>query len=128
MNAVDANVIVRLITRDDADQGRIAADFIREGVFVSDTVLMETEWVLRSKYRKSRSEINDALRTLLDTETVSTREPASLAWALDRHAAGADWADMLHLLSVRELTLFATFDRKLRAQAGPTAPIEIISL
>jgi predicted nucleic-acid-binding protein len=126
--AIDANVLVRFIVRDDPDQAAVAIDCIRDGVFVTGCVLMETEWVLRSNYRMNRAGINSALSDLLNTDTVAVSDPVGVAWALDRHAAGADLTDMLHLISVRDLSAFVTFDRGLKKKAGDDAPVEIVSL
>ena len=62
MLAVDTNVIVRYLTRDDPEQFARASALIRsEDVFICTTVLLECEWVLRGAYRYSRDRIADAL-------------------------------------------------------------------
>jgi predicted nucleic acid-binding protein len=51
MIAVDINVLVRFLVRDDAMQATRAAALTRaDEIWVSKTVLLETEWVLRSLY------------------------------------------------------------------------------
>lgn len=50
MRAVDTNVLVRLITRDDPDQTASAEKFISEGAWMSTLVLTEALWVLASVY------------------------------------------------------------------------------
>jgi len=123
--AVDTNVIVRLIISDDQDQRRTAEGRMAEGFFVSHTVLMEVEWVLRSSYRLTRSAINGALNALLDLDEIHTPKLASVLWALDRHAAGADFADMLHLISARGSSAFLTFDQALVRGAGAEPPLAV---
>jgi len=54
MRAIDTNVLVRLIVRDDGKQLRIAQEFISIGVWVSHVVLVETLWVLERNCRVDR--------------------------------------------------------------------------
>lgn len=50
MRAIDTNILVRLVARDEPEQLRIAAEIVEAGgVLVLPTVLLETEWVLRSR-------------------------------------------------------------------------------
>jgi predicted nucleic-acid-binding protein len=59
VTAVDTNVIVRLLTRDDEAQFQKARKiFSSHDVFIPNTVLMETEWVLRFAYRFEPTEIS----------------------------------------------------------------------
>lgn len=55
MRAIDTNVLVRLITGDDARQAAAAAAFVRSGAWVSHLVLAETSWVLTSVYDSAPS-------------------------------------------------------------------------
>jgi predicted nucleic-acid-binding protein len=126
--AVDTNVIVRFVTRDDPLQTPRAIRCIGEGVYVADDVLMESEWVLRGTYGWPRQAVNQALREFIGLEPVHVRSAADLAWALQRHAAGADFADMLHLLSARDFSGFASFEKQLARRAGPQAPTKVILL
>jgi predicted nucleic-acid-binding protein len=128
VKAVDTNVVVRFITRDDPDQSQQAAECVAQGVFVSESVLMETEWVLRSVARWERERVNDALSIFLAVESVASARPEDLAWALDRHRDGADWADMLHLIAARGHDAFVSFDSKLPNQIGsaPPVPVQIL--
>ena len=61
MLAVDTNVLVRLVARDDADQVSAAEDFVNKGAWVSHLVLAETIWVLDSVYELSRVQIATAV-------------------------------------------------------------------
>ncbi len=125
MIAVDTNVVVRLIASDDLAQRAKAEAFMEAGLFISHGVLMEVEWVLRSAYGLSRKAINEALRSLIRLQEVRTPKPLLVDWALDRHAAGADFADMLHLIASRGASLFLTFDQELIKHAGTGAPVSI---
>jgi predicted nucleic-acid-binding protein len=129
MKAIDTNIVIRVITADDPDQTPIASALLPGGVFISHTVLMETEWVLRSYYRWERIAIAEAFDDLLQLEGVYVLHETSLSWALDRFRMGADWADMLHLLAARGTESFQTFDRSVVREAGdePPLPIEVVS-
>ena len=128
VKAVDTNIVIRVITADDPDQTPVASALFAEGVFISHTVLMETEWVLRSYYRWDRIAIGEAFNDLLDLEGVYVLDETGLSWALDRYRMGADWADMLHLLAARGTDSFHTFDRSVARDAGdePPLPIEVV--
>jgi predicted nucleic-acid-binding protein len=69
--AVDTNVVVRFLVNDDREQARRARALVDgKDVFVATTVLLETEWVLRSAYEFPRRELIDALRAFLDLPRV----------------------------------------------------------
>lgn len=123
--SVDTNIVLRVILRDDPIQTPIAMACVEQGVFVSDGVLMETEWVLRGLFGKDRrQEINDALSAFAALDTVSVAQPERIDWALDRHRAGADWADMLHLIASAGHDSFATFEKNLREGDAPPVLVE----
>lgn len=118
MPAVDTNVVVRYLTADDATQARAARKLIDGGgIWLSCTVLLETEWVLRSLYGYGRGHIHAALSAFAGLPKVELDDPARAARALDWFAGGMDFADALHLAACREGETFATFDRKLATAA-----------
>ena len=57
MRAVDTNVLVRLIVRDDSEQVGVAGAFVAQGAWIALLVLAETVWVLESVYRLTRQQI-----------------------------------------------------------------------
>ena len=61
MRAVDTNVLVRFLTRDDQQQAARARKVMEQGVFIPKTVLLETEWVLRYTYEFDRTAVAEAL-------------------------------------------------------------------
>lgn len=129
MKAVDTNVVVRLITGDDSLQTPLAIALVEtQPVFVSLSVVMETEGVLRSAYRWSRERIADALDALVRVENVWIEEVAWVIWSIQRMRDGADLADMIHLLAARQTQAFVTFDRALASVAGPDGPLTIETL
>lgn len=91
------------------------------------TVAMETEWILRARYGWPRGQIEAAFRDIIDLpEAVAI--PAGMQWALDRFAAGADFADMMHLSQAGCLGAFLTFDRRITPMVGDSASVAVITL
>ncbi len=82
MQAIDTNVLVRLVVRDDKRQMAAAEAFIDRGAWVSHLVLVETIWVLSSVYRIAPKGIATALDMLLDHHDISLQEPEVVAAAL----------------------------------------------
>ncbi|WP_310498032.1 type II toxin-antitoxin system VapC family toxin [Sandarakinorhabdus sp.] len=129
MIAVDTNVLVRFLTRDDAVQAAAAERlFADNDILLLTSVIVETEWVLRAAYRWPRGIINTALAALLRLERVTVAAATGAAWALERHAAGADLADMLHLVAATGADGFATFDRRIAVEAGEAGPVPVLTL
>ncbi len=128
MIAVDTNVLVRFLVRDDAKQAARAASLIRgDEIWAAKTVLLETEWVLRSLYGFSPETVARALRRLAGLRTVFLEDELAVAKALDWSSQGVDFADALHLASAGNAKRFATFDRKLAKQAKRLTALEILS-
>ena len=127
--AVDTNIVVRLIVADDSTQIALIADLISQHeLFIPLTVLLETQWVLRSRYGYTAQAVADAMTNLASLEHIQLEGGAVTAWAISRYRKGADLADMLHLAACDEGVAFATFDRKLAAAAGRTAPSQVMTL
>ena len=123
MIAIDTNVLVRLLVGDDAAQARRARHLVGSAdVVVSASVLLESEWVLRSAYRFDPSAISAAFRGFLGLPNVAIDAPATLAQALDAYDAGLDFADALHLAAAHKVTAFYTFDAKLARGAKTGVP------
>jgi predicted nucleic-acid-binding protein len=112
--AVDTNVLVRLLVTIDSEQTRTATRLVASHrVFVSQTVLLETEWVLRSVVGASRGEINDRFVEMLAMASIEVERPGVVATALHLHSLGMDFADALHVCGLEEGDRFFTFDRDL---------------
>ncbi|HEX7324592.1 MAG TPA: type II toxin-antitoxin system VapC family toxin [Rhodanobacteraceae bacterium] len=112
--------MVRYLTADHPAQAEVARKLVaNHPILLLQTVMLETEWVLRSMYRFSRSEVGDALRAFAQLRTVSVQEPAQVWQALEWFATGMDFADALHLAiaGASDCDAFATFDRKFAAAA-----------
>jgi predicted nucleic-acid-binding protein len=129
MLAVDTNVVVRFLTRDDARQTARAEELLRsEQILISKTVLLETEWVLRYSYGFDREAIETVVRGVAGLPTVHFEDMATVARALDWFAAGMDFADALHLAGSSSADGFATFDKKLVSTARRVAAVPGVSL
>lgn len=118
MRAIDTNVVVRYLTGDDPDQSARARAVVDGGaVFAYTTVLLESEWVLRSVYGFAPDEVAAALRAFAGLPGVAVENPGLLAEALDRAEAGMDFADALHLGAAARCDAMLTFDRRFIEQA-----------
>jgi predicted nucleic-acid-binding protein len=118
MLAIDTNIVVRYLTRDDPDQSARAGVLIdSERVFVPVTVLLETEWVLRSVYRLTGERLVASLRAFAGLPGVTLEDPAAVARALDWTERGMDFADALHLAKSDGCEALATFDASFVAVA-----------
>ena len=111
MIAIDTNVLVRFLTRDDTIQHAKAEELLRkETVFIPDTVFLETEWVLRFSYGYQSDAVSFSFRKLLGLPNVTVTDPRLLSRAIEWYETGLDFADALHLSASHECTSLATFD------------------
>lgn len=119
MIAIDTNIIVRTIVDDDAAQVVRAKVLLAQGsLFVSTTVLLETEWVLRALYGLSRHKLADVLETFCGLDGVNVDDAEQVGRALVAYRAGADFADIMHVLECESagISMFATFDAGMRKE------------
>ena len=89
---------------------------------------METEWVLRSVYKKAREEIHEFFRALLEVDNTEVENSVDVGYALDWCECGADFADALHL-AVCGTAVMHTFDQgfcKTAREAGVTPSIVVL--
>jgi predicted nucleic-acid-binding protein len=111
----DTNLLIRIVTQDDADQARIAFDLLSsaERVVVSLPCLCELVWVLRAVYGFSSGELDKAVRSVTDPGNVITDRSAVEA-GLRLLAAGGDFADGVLASVGMDLgaDAFVSFDRK----------------
>lgn len=117
MRAIDTNVLVRLIARDDPKQVAAADEFVRGGAWVSLLVLAETMWVMESVYESSPHAIATAVEMLLDHEslTIQDRDVAAAAVARFRSKPRLGFSDCLIVEIARRAGHIpvGTFDREL---------------
>ena len=129
--SLDTNILVRLVTGDEEVQTQAVYRMLarhsknRELLFVPITVVLELEWVLRSRYGYPKEKLVGLLADLLTTVELSFESEDALEQALADYGEGkADFAEYLHLaLSRKKGALpFFTFDRK----AAKTKDVEVL--
>lgn len=122
MRAVDTNVLVRLLVRDDSHQLDTAEKFIAKGAWVSHLVLVETLWVLDAVYGRSAKELAAALERLLAHAELTLQDADVVAAALAQFRAkpALGFSDCLVLEVARKCghLPLGTFDRSLGKVAG----------
>lgn len=129
MLAIDTNLIVRFLTGDHPEQSLKARRLIdSEEVFVCTTVLLETEWVLRSVYGLTAGETATALGAFAGLPSVTLEDAALTAKALDWTVRGMDFADALHLAKAEGCDAMVTFDRRFARAAAKLSNIEVRTL
>lgn len=113
MIGIDTNILVRLFTNDDTTQARYAEKLIENnGVFISKTVLLETEWVLRYTYELTPDVIHKAFENLLGLPRITVEDPACIIKVMQWYSQGFDFADAMHLASSNQISdKFATLDK-----------------
>jgi predicted nucleic-acid-binding protein len=125
MNAIDTNILARYFLNDDAVQSPLAREIIKQGAYVSNSVILEIVWLLQSRYEQSSTAVTSALLAVINMPDIIVSDALALQWALQKYAAGGDFADMLHLVEAAGYDHFCTFDRKLAKQAGADSSIKI---
>jgi predicted nucleic-acid-binding protein len=117
MRAVDTNVLVRLVTRDDEKQVVAAESFISKGAWVSHLALVEATWVLASVYELTHPEIGTAVEMLLHHRDLTIQDSDTVAAALEhcRRRPALGFSDCLILEVARKAghVPLGTFDRDL---------------
>ena len=131
MPGLDTNVLVRWLLADDAEQAQRIQEVFRAAasrravLFVPSTVMLELEWVLRSRYRFDKASVLQAFNALLETQELDFQAEDALERALHAYRQGAaDFADCLHagLCAAAGRAPMLTFDEK----AARLAEIELI--
>ncbi len=120
MIALDTNVLVRFLTQDDQDQGRMASDLIgglteQNPGFVAREVLVELVWVLERSYQYERSEIARVLEGFLSASELEIEEGDSVGAVLQLYEGkGFGFSDLMIRQAARRAgaAVVKTFDRK----------------
>jgi len=122
MRAVDTNVLVRLLARDDAAQVAAAEAFVAKGAWVSHLVVAEALWVLEAVYERDTKALAQAVDMLLEHEHLTLQEPDVVQAALSTFLgqAGVAFSDCLIVAIARKAghVPVGTFDRKLGRVEG----------
>ncbi|MCL2595717.1 MAG: type II toxin-antitoxin system VapC family toxin [Promicromonosporaceae bacterium] len=120
MIAIDTNVLVRHLVRDDADQAERADAFLRSLTaerpgFITTVVWAEVYWALTQPYRLNRRQVAESLRDMLQSVEIHSEHPSLVAEALAAAITkGADFADALIGAAARRArcTEVVTFDKQ----------------
>jgi predicted nucleic-acid-binding protein len=122
VRAVDTNVLVRLLARDDPKQVAAAEAFVKDGAWISHLVLAESMWVLDSVYELEAAQIATGVQMLLDHETLVVQDADVVRTALDqfRKRPKLGFSDCLIVAVAHKAghTPVGTFDRELGKLTG----------
>jgi predicted nucleic-acid-binding protein len=123
MAAIDTNVLVRLVTRDDVVQYEKANAFVskHQPVLVTQLSVLELVWVLMSRYGLDKAKVGQVVEALLEMAELDMEQPAILEAALKTwQSSKADFADCFILETVKSAsaTPLATFDATLARLDG----------
>jgi len=123
--AIDTNVLVRFLTRDDEEQFRTASDFMaaltRESPgFITTVALVEAWWVLSRAYGRDATQLTRVFSGLLDSEQIVVQDADVARLALRSASAGADFADAIiaHAAAAAGCSTTVTFDRRAADRLG----------
>ncbi len=112
MLAVDTNIVVRLLVADDERQTEQALRLFDGGaIYLSKSVIVETEWVLRRALKAPAATFVDSLAAILSLPNLTCEDEPAVQQALVWSRAGMDFADALHLASSSRAERFVTFDQ-----------------
>jgi predicted nucleic-acid-binding protein len=125
MKALDTNVLARFFIEDPDDvqahkQRPAAMAAMGQRAYISITVVLEFEWLMRGFYKLSVPQTTSVLRALLSIEHITVEARLELEQAVQAAEAGMDFADALHLLRSGRATGFLTFDQALVKRAAQT--------
>jgi predicted nucleic-acid-binding protein len=135
MRALDTNVLARFFIDDDDDaqlvkQRPAAIVALAERSFVSVTVLLELEWVMRGFYGLPAKDISRVFRALASIKHLTLEDRDAVLAAVDAFDKGVDFADALHLARSSRASGFATFDQRVAKRAKALAlapPVELLA-
>lgn len=126
MIALDTNVLVRYVAQDDARQSAAATRLIERSLsadargFVSLVALLETVWVMESRYHADAQTVTGIVIDLLDTASIEVQDATAVGKAIQRYAEGdVDLHDCLIVsLAADRKAEVVTFDAKAAKRLG----------
>jgi predicted nucleic-acid-binding protein len=126
MLAIDTNLVIRYLVADDASQAAKARKLIDgNDVFVCTTVMLETEWVLRSVYGFTAPQCAKALAEFAGMPRVMLEDTIAVTKALGWVSNGIDFADGLYLAKAEQCEAFVTFDRDFARVASALGSVAV---
>ncbi len=123
MKAVDTNVLARFFINDEDDreaakQHPAAIAAMSNSAFVSLTVIVEFEWLMRGFYELSRKDIQRIFESLCGLENIQIENRSIVLTALNSYQSGLEFADALHLARADFCSAFLSFDQRLKKRAA----------
>ena len=133
MKAIDTNILARFFVNDPDDpqaikQQEIALNIMSQPVFISLTVILEFEWVMRGFYKLPRPQISQVFKALFGLSHVQIEDKSLLVNVLYQYEQGLDFADALHVAKAVHCQTFITFDQKLVKKAVAHIPDCVVEL
>jgi len=126
MIAVDTNLLIRLLTKDDPVQAKRAAKVMEsDEIFITKTVMLETEWVLRHAYGIGKEAIISGFQKMMGLPNVNVENQQTVFQAISWYGLDLDFADALHLASSMKADKFVTFDKAFIKKAPKLISIDI---
>lgn len=127
MIAVDTNLIIRLLTKDDPAQAKRAAKTMEsDEIHIPKTVMLEAEWVLRHAYGIGKESIISSFQKMMGLSNVHIEDQQTVFQAISWYESGLDFADALHLASSVKADKFATFDKAFIKKARKLISMDIM--
>ena len=134
MKAVDTNVLARFFIDDPEDseaalQKPAAIQAMSQAVFVSSSVVLEFEWVMRGFYALPLADITRIFKALCGLQHVIIEDRAIVQSVIEAYTHGLDFADALHLARAQHCKAFVSFDKRLQKRAkvaGLQPTVEIL--
>jgi predicted nucleic-acid-binding protein len=127
MIALDTNLLVRLATADEPEDAALVNELMAtQRCYVPVTVMLEAEWVLRSRYGYSAEDFAAFAGFVCQHANVHMREASEVRQAVELHRQGLDFADALHA-SLAEGAPLVTLDRTL-IKRGRNLGLELLAL
>ncbi len=127
MISVDTNIIVRFLTHDDDKQYKKSFKIFNSNeIFVADTVILETEWVLRFAYGFTPEDICNAFISFFGLKNIHLSNPSFISQAIEWHKTGMDFSDAMHLTQCQQHEKLYTFDKKFSLKAKSLTDCEVV--
>jgi predicted nucleic-acid-binding protein len=119
VRAIDTNVLVRAFVNDDTAQSARAVVLLTEAdIYIPVTVMLELEWVLRSRYAFAPKVIAQAIAKIVALGNVVVGERTAVLSAAARAAQGWNFADALHVALSAGCDDFTTLNADLVKRAA----------
>jgi predicted nucleic acid-binding protein len=118
MVALDSHLLIRFLTGDDPSQYQASRTiFAQEQIFLSESVLLETGWLLQHAYGYTPQQISHALSQLCGLPNVTLASPERVQFAFTAVAAGVGWSEAFHWAQAEACTQLLTVDPAWAEQA-----------